>query len=213
MTNNNRDHYQLHADLQSMRGVWVDELVAYDLSGSIMTHDPFGGSPGPFPYTNLVYVDLQGDRYTQTNVAIAGRPFHARTFQATVRDGMLTFDPLGPDAPIHVGVSGGPGLIWFVAKDNQAPGLANYAEPDLIRLEGDRRWRTTILYRGGQVVRPMLVTGQRVSPDPTTLHQLDPRRQPIAPDASVTSTVHDGHTTTTQYRQPTAHPEGKPNNP
>ena len=49
-------------------------------------------------------------------------------------DDVLTFRRLGPEAPEHVGVTGGPGLIWFVSRSLADPGLQRYCEPDLIRL-------------------------------------------------------------------------------
>lgn len=186
--------YQLDDDLTSMIGVWHDHLCAYDLQGVIVSEDPFGGVPGPFPYENLVYVDFDGEIYRQTNVTMAGRPLHTRTFTATACDGTLRFAPLGPEAPVHVGVSGGPGLIWFIAEDLASGGLQRYCEPDLIRIEGDSRRRQTILFRDAALVRPMLVTGTRISHDTGSLHSLDPR--------PAGSSVHQGITATRQYLKP-----------
>jgi hypothetical protein len=169
------DNGPLGSDLAAMVGVWHDHLTAYDLHGAELADDPHGGVPGPFPYDNLVYVDFDGSTYRQTNVTFAGRPFHVRSFEADVADGILAFRQLGPDAPRHIGVSGGPGLIWFISADITSPGLARYAEPDLIRIDRDERWRITMLYRHGVAVRPMHVHGRRVGDDPTAIHELDPR--------------------------------------
>ena len=67
------------------------------------TDDVHGGTPGPVPYEQLVYLDLEGDRFTQTNVVLRGRPPHARTFSGTIVDGVLVFDRLGPEAPQMLG--------------------------------------------------------------------------------------------------------------
>ena len=103
-----------------------------------------------------------------------------------------------PDAPPHIGVSGGPGLIWFVAEALDHPGLQQYSEPDLIRLDVTsdpaRRWRYTALYRHGPLVRPMLVEGTRLTLDTSVPHELDPR----GPDAA----VHGDRSTTRQYVDP-----------
>lgn len=197
---------QLTDDLFAMVGVWHDVLTAYDLNGRAIDDDPFGGVAGPFPYENLVYCDFDGSTWTQTNVTFVGRPLHQRTFVADIASGadgaddVLRFRRLGPDAPSHVGVSGGPGLIWFVAESLAEPGVQRYCEPDLIRLDVDadpaRRWRTTVLWRDGVLVRPMLVEGTRVGTDPTTLHHLDPR-DPDTP-------VHGDRTQTRQYLKETS---------
>jgi len=187
--------FQLHTDLLAMVGVWRDHLTAYDLTGEAVEDDPYGGVPGPFPFDNLVYVDFDpsSGRYLQTNVSIEGRDLSVRTFEADVAEGTLRFGRLGPDAPHHVGVSGGPGLIWFVSERIDEPGLARYCEPDLIRLEGDSRWRTTVLWRDAVLVRPLLVTGTRVSRDTGTIHPLDPR--------GPGSAVHGDRSVTRQYQE------------
>ena len=166
---------RLTDDLAAMVGVWHDRCVAQEPDGTPVTDDPHGGVPGPFPYENLVYFDFDGERTTQTNVTIAGRPVRVRTFCARLDDGVLRFDRLGPEAPEHVGVSGGPGVIWFVPQRWTDDGLARYSEPDMIRLDGDRRWRDTALWRHGELVRTMHVTGARVSTETSRLHRLDPR--------------------------------------
>ncbi len=171
----------LDRDLFAMVGVWHDHLTAWDVHGRAVDHDPFGGVPGPFPYDNLVYCDFDGSVWTQTNVTFRGREPAVRTFEADVADGVLTFRRLGPEAPEHVGVSGGPGLIWFVSRTMSEPGLQRYCEPDLIRLElpadgsPARRWRTTVLWRDAELVRPMLVEGLRISHDTSRPHEWDPR--------------------------------------
>lgn len=195
---------QLLADLGSMRGVWRDRLRAFAPDGVELAEDLHGGVPGAFPYENLVYVDLDADvaagtgRYTQTNVVLSGREFHQRTFTATVADGQLRFDRLGPDAPVHVGISGGPGRIWFVAGSTTAPGLARYAEPDLIRVEGDRRWRHTVLWRNGELARVLDVEGERLATSTGSVHALDPRDDghPVHGERSVTTNYTAGQTAT-----------------
>ena len=108
---------QLVADLTAMVGVWQDHLEAFAPDGTALSHDAHGGVPGPMPYDNLVYIDFDGTTYRQSNVVLSGRDPHVRSFQASVHDGVLTFAKLGPDAQDHVGVSGGPGIIWFLARD------------------------------------------------------------------------------------------------
>ena len=191
-------------DLRSMVGVWHDRLRAWDAAGTELHHDPFGGVPGPFPYENLVYCDFDGRTWTQTNVTFRGREPHARTFEADVDGGVLTFRRLGPEAPEHVGVSGGPGLIWFVARSLAEPGLQRYCEPDLIRLDVPadedpaagrpaRRWRTTVLWRDGELVRPMLVEGERLTVDTSRTHPWDPR--------GADAPVHGTRSATRQYQE------------
>lgn len=171
---------RLAEDLFAMRGVWHDTLRAFDREGIEVSEDPHGGVPGPFPYDNLVYFDFDGSTVTQTNVTFRGREPKSRTFESDLvahdRGGaILKFRRLGPDAPQHVGVSGGPGIIWFVPESWGEPGLARYSEPDHIRLDGDRRWRTTVLYRHGPLVRTMFVEGTRITADTSRTHHLDPR--------------------------------------
>jgi len=196
-----RPHADLHgghdllcATLESMRGVWRDDLRAFGPASEALTWDDAGGVTGAFPYTNLVYVDFDGERYQQTNVVLDGRPHHERSFTATVVEGRLTFDRLGPDAPVHVGVSGGPGLIWFVADDLSEPGLQRYAEPDLIRIQGDRRWRDTVLWRNATLARTLHVEGVRLTVDTTRPHELDPR--------GLDHPVHGVRSVTTHYQEP-----------
>lgn len=166
---------RLATDLASMVGVWHDHLVAFGADGTPMAYDRHGGIPGSFPYDNLVYVDFDGRTLTQTNVTFAGREPKVRTFESDLDGGVLRFRRLGPDAPQHVGVSGGPGIIWFVPEVWDEPGLARYSEPDQIRIDGDRRWRSTVLYRDGLLVRTMLVTGERLDTNTKTRHGSDPR--------------------------------------
>lgn len=165
--------------LVAMRGVWLDHLQAFHPDGTPMVDDPNGGTPGPFPYDNLVYLDVDPETgtYAQTNVTFRGRPVAHRSFTGKVGgDGVLRFDHLGPSDPGHVGVSGGPGVLWFVADTITHPGLARYAEPDHIRLLGaGQRTRVTVLYREGILVRTMTVAGSLLTNDPTVRHPLDPR--------------------------------------
>jgi len=185
----------LSVTLDTMRGVWRDELAAFGPTGEPLAWDDAGGVPGSFPYSNLVYVDFDGVRFQQTNVVLAGRAFHQRSFTATVTGGVLRFDQLGPEAPVHVGVSGGPGIIWFVAEDLSAPGLRRYAEPDVIAVTGDRRTRDTVLWRDGRLVRTMHVDGTRLTSDTTRPVELDPR--------GVDHPVHGERSVTTHYQERT----------
>ena len=183
-------------DLLAMRGVWRDHLRAYDSHGVEVDHDHYGGVSGPFPYENLVYVDFDGSTYTQTNVTLSGRTPSVRTFEASVCSNVLTFRILGPEAPIHIGVSGGPGLIWFVPQSLAPDGIQRYSEPDLIRIDGDRRWRTTVLYRNAEFVRTMLVEGVRLTSVTEVKHALDPRAAAESVHAIRSSTDHYRSTAT-----------------
>lgn len=183
---------QLESDLYSMCGVWRDHLSARGPRGEVLTWDEYGGVPGAFPYENLVYCDFDGERWLQTNVVLSGREHHERSFTATVSNGRLTFDTLGPDAPPHVGISGGPGIIWFVSESNSHPGLHRYAEPDMIRLQGDQRWRDTVLWRDGALARVLHVAGERLSRETSQPHELDPRGQD--------SSTHAQRSVTTNYQ-------------
>ncbi len=150
--------------LLRMRGVWHDTLHAFCLDGTPMEDDRHGSVRGAYPYDNLVYVDFDGQRYRQTNVTFRGRPVRTRTFEAEIRDGCLRFASLGPDDPGHVGVSAGPGRLMFVPDSTDHPGLARYSEPDFVELTGPgTRQRTTVLYRGGRVVRTLAVSGVRLA--------------------------------------------------
>jgi hypothetical protein len=183
----------LEADLVAMCGTWHDILSASGIDGSPIGYDPHGGVAGPFPYENLVYVsfDRATGAYTQTNVTFRGREPHARTFEADVADGVLRFRRLGPEAPQHVGVSAGAGLIWFVSESMLDEGLQRYCEPDFIRLTGDQRTRDTALWRDGALVRTLHVAGTRLTIDESTRHALDPR--------GGHGQVHELRSSTTQY--------------
>lgn len=162
--------------LALMRGVWHDRIETFHLDGSPLAHDPWSGAPGDSPFDNLVYIDFDGQNYWQTNVTFAGRPFHARSFTARLKNGVLYFDKLGPDAPQHIGISGGVGVLWFLAETNTDAPLARYSEPDCITLDGfDRRVRMTVLYRNGTAVRTLTARGVKLFPNAATRHPLDPR--------------------------------------
>ena len=165
----------LVANLDSLRGVWHDELTAVDENGAPIAYDPHGGVPGEFPYEVLVYIDFDGRHFVQTTVVLSGRANAIRTFEADIVGDVLEFVPLGPGAPRIVGVSQGPGALWFVADTVAAESIQRYAEPDFIRVDGDRRWRHTVLWRNGDLRRFLMVRGRRVSSDPTVRHDLDPR--------------------------------------
>ncbi|MBL8046582.1 MAG: hypothetical protein JNL09_08580 [Anaerolineales bacterium] len=85
------------------------------------------------------------------------------------------FNKLGPDAPEHIGVSGGPGILFFTPR-HVDEAWQRYSEPDCIRLiDANHRTRTTVLYRNGVAVRTLTAYGQRLA---ATAHQrveLDPR--------------------------------------
>ncbi len=171
--------------LHQMVGVWHDHLEAFTPAGDPVAHDEHGSTVGPYPYDNLVYVDFDGIDYVQTNVLCKGREPHCRTFSGTIRDGVLFFNHLGSNAPQHVGVSAGPGRIVYCSQRLDHPGLLNYAEPDYVQLTGaDTRERTTMLYRGGELVRTLRVTGTRLARTTDQRHDLDPRGPGTA--------VHDG---------------------
>ncbi len=171
--------------LHAMVGTWHDHLEAFTPAGDELSHDEHGSTVGPYPYDNLVYIDFDGATYVQTNVLFRGRDLHARTFTGTIRDGVLFFDHLGPQAPQHVGVSAGPGRIVYLPQRLDHEGLQNYSEPDYVQLTGDdTRERTTVLYRGGGVVRTLRVTGVRLSPTTSERHAWDPR--------GADGPVHDG---------------------
>jgi hypothetical protein len=163
-------------NLLLFRGVWHDHISAYAPSGVELTEDPLGGSPGPVPYEQLVYLDIEGGQFVQTNVVLRGRDPHARTFRGSIVDGVLVFDRLGPQAPEMVGVSGGPGVLVFAPRRIDEEGTTRFHDPDYIRhLGGDQRTRTTTLYRDGELVRVLTVMGTRISSDPTQRVPQDPR--------------------------------------
>ena len=161
--------------LSRMVGVWHDRVEIYSPSGELLSQDPASGTPGAAPFENLVYVSFDGVRYTQTNVAFRGRPLAVRTFSGRLEDGVLRFDSLGTDDPGHIGVSGGPGVLFFVAQElGQA--TQRYCEPDCVRLLGtSERTRTTVLYRGGRVVRTLTANGVRIAPTADQRVAWDPR--------------------------------------
>jgi hypothetical protein len=160
-----------------------------------MHHDVHGGTPGPTPYEQLVYLDLiDDDRFVQTNVVLRGRPAHQRTFTGRIVDGVLRFDPLGLEAPTTVGVSGGPGVLVFLPDTTTHPSMGRFHDPDYIRhLGGDQRTRTTTLYRDGLLVRILTVTGTRISPDPTVRVAHDPRGADGPPHDPATTLTRDPH--------------------
>jgi hypothetical protein len=150
--------------LEQMCGVWHDHIEVFDLAGRPLAEDARAGTPGPAPWDNLVYVELVGDIYRQTNVTFAGRPLHVRTFTGVIEDEVLRFDRLGPDDPEHIGVSCGPGVLFFAAR-KLTPAWGRYLEPDCIRLTGPQtRTRTTLLYRDGVAVRSLTANGYKVQP-------------------------------------------------
>ncbi len=161
--------------LAQMHGVWHDRVELFDLGGRPLAHDEHSGTPGAAPFDNLVYVDFDGLEYRQTNVTFRGRPLHVRSFRGQIRDDILVFAPLGPDDPEHVGVSGGPGILFFGPR-RITDAWARYHEPDCIRLMGPaERTRTTVLYRAGVAVRTLTAYGMKLSPLADRRVPWDPR--------------------------------------
>ena len=113
-------------NLMRMRGVWHDHVEIFDLAGTPLEDDLKSGTPGAAPFDNLVYIDFDGVYYTQSNITFRGRPFFAKTFRGKLIDGVLYFNQLGPKDPGHIGVSGGPGILFFAASrciGTEFPGL------------------------------------------------------------------------------------------
>lgn len=182
----------LAATLGALAGIWRDRLTAVDGSGNDVSYDPHGGIPGEFPYENLVYVDFDGECFRQTSVVLAGRAPAVRTFEAHRVGETLRFVPLGPGAPAIVGISPVRGHLWFVAEPITHEGISRYAEPDHIHVEGDRRWRHTVLWRHGELVRVMHVAGERLARSATVRHESDPR--------GATGGVHDALSEVDMYQ-------------
>jgi len=158
-----------------MRGVWHDHVEIFDLSGQPMDDDPLSGTPGPAPYDNLVYIVFDGINYTQSNITFRGRPYFAKTFRGKLIDGILYFNQLGPKDPGHIGVSGGPGILFFAAS-KYYEGTQRYSEPDCVRIIGtSERTRTTLLYRDGVAIRTLTANGVRLAPTAEKRLPWDPR--------------------------------------
>ncbi len=161
--------------LWRMSGIWHEQIEVFEPSGRPLADDARSGSPGPAPYERLVYIDFDGERYRQTNVMLRGRPAAAHAFSGVLRDGVLVFDRLGPDAPEHVGVSGGEGVLIYCAR-RVDEAWQRYSEPDFIRMHGGgRRTRTTVLYRDGEIVRTLAAEGTRLAPMCDRRVPYDPR--------------------------------------
>lgn len=164
------------ANLWRLRGVWHERISAWHPDGSPMAFDGHAGVPGPTPYETLVYIDFDGTTYRHTNVVLSGRPDHTRSFRGQIVEGILRFGSLGVGDPGHVGVSGGPGILVFTPAAITDE-LKKFSDPDWIFVEGDRRIRTTVLYRGTELRRVLRVVAKRRSLDPT-IRQPDDRRGP-----------------------------------
>lgn len=161
--------------LAAMTGVWHDRVEVFELDGTPLGADERSGTPGPAPFDNLVYIDFDGERYTQTNVTFRGRPLHARTFRGVLRAGVLVFQRLGPEDPEHIGASGGPGVLFFHPR-RVTDAWSRYHEPDCIRLLGPgTRTRTTLLFRDGVAIRTLTAHGQRLAPTANQRLPWDPR--------------------------------------
>lgn len=158
-----------------LRGVWHDQIEVYNLDGSPLEEDTAAGSPGAGQFDNLVYIDFDGERFAITNVHIRGREPAAKTFTGALQDELLVFDSLGPGAYENIGVSGGPGIITFSARQlDEATNV--YLEPDFIVLTAPgQRIRHTILYREGRAVRTLTAKGTRLLPHCRSRHPIDPR--------------------------------------
>lgn len=147
----------------------------FELDGRPLEEDSKAGSPGESPFENLVYIDFDGERLTLTNVHLSGRATSAKTFAARLSDGLLVFDSLGPGAYENIGMSGGPGVLTFAARElGKATDV--YFEPDFIIVTAPgERTRHTVLYRDGVAVRTLTAKGKRIAPTCDTRHALDPR--------------------------------------
>ncbi|KXI30423.1 hypothetical protein [Paraglaciecola hydrolytica] len=163
--------------LMQLRGTWHDSVELFNLDGSPLIDDTQAGSgtPGLSPFDNIVYIDFDGLNFKITNVHFRGRPALAKTFTGKLVDGLLVFDPMGPGSYENVGMSGGPGILTFTARQlNQATNV--YMEPDFIIVTAPgHRTRHTVLYRNGQATRTLTAKGVRLSPSCTKRHELDPR--------------------------------------
>jgi hypothetical protein len=183
--------------LDQLAGVWLDRVEVFALDGAPLASDPASGSPGPAPFEQLVYIDFDGRRFTQTNVVVRGRAPAARTFTGTLEEGLLRFDPLGPGAPEHIGCAAGPGLLLFVARQ-VTEAWRRYHEPDFIRLLGPgQRTRTTLLYRDGVAVRSLTATGSRLAPPGPRRLPCDPR----GPEGPVHALVHERGAPTAVFQE------------
>ncbi len=161
-------------NLNLMNGVWHDYLELFEIDGTPRFNDTQGGQPGASPFENIVYIDFDGETLRQTNVTFRGRPVHIRSFTSKLIDGVLHFDKLGPSDPGHVGVSGGAGVLIFTPKKIDDSWMS-YSEPDYIRIEGNKRYRNTMLYRDGKLVRTLSVVGHKISPVADKRVSFDPR--------------------------------------
>ena len=164
-------------NLMLLRGTWHDHIELYNLDGTPLDDDSAAGSgsPGPGPFDNLVYIDFDGERFSLTNVHFRGREPGAKTFTGALRDNLLVFDSLGPGAYENIGMSGGPGILCFNARQLGAA-TGTYMEPDFIALTAPgERVRHTVLYRHGEAVRTLTARGTRLSPSCERRHPLDPR--------------------------------------
>ena len=164
-------------NLMLLRGTWHDHIELYNLDGTPLDDDSGAGSgsPGPGPFDNLVYIDFDGDKLSLTNVHIRGRDPAAKTFTGSLQDDLLVFDPLGPGAYENIGMSGGPGILTFNARE-LGKSTDVYMEPDFIMLTAPgERVRHTVLYRHGAAVRTLTARGTRLWPTCDRRHPLDPR--------------------------------------
>lgn len=163
--------------LSMLCGVWHDHVTISDLAGNPLAYDDHAGSPGAAPFDNLVYIDFDGEFYSQTNVTFRGRPLHTRSFSGRLKAGVLYFDSLGPQDPGHIGVAAGTNVLAFVPGTiNDA--LKRYAEPDFITLHSPhQRTRSTVLYRDGVPLRCLFAQGTKIAASAGQRLPDDPRGQ------------------------------------
>lgn len=163
--------------LQQMHGIWHDYIELFELNGTPLGDDTQAGSgtPGASPFTNLVYIDFDGENFKLTNVPYQGRPLNAKTFTGTLVEGLMVFDPLGPGAYENIGMSGGPGILTFNSRYVEKA-CEIYMEPDFIYLiNNNTRLRHTVLYRDGVATRTLTAKGKRLSHTCDKRLDIDPR--------------------------------------
>ncbi len=162
-------------NLSLLHGTWHDRVELFELDGRPLEDDPKAGSPGESPFENLVYIDFDGEVLRLTNVHIKGRATSAKSFRGRIRDDVLVFDSLGPGAYENVGMSGGPGILTFTAR-NLDRSTDVYMEPDFIIVTAPgERTRHTVLYRDGKAIRTLTAKGKRIAATCDVRHEWDPR--------------------------------------
>ncbi|WP_371189347.1 hypothetical protein [Thalassotalea maritima] len=168
-------HGSVGHTLTNMHGIWHDKVDCFELDGQPLKSDNLSGTPGQSPFENLVYIDFCEQTLKLTNVHLNGRKATAKTFTATLINGVLVFDSLGEGAYENIGMSGGPNIVTFNSRQlNQATDV--YMEPDFIVLTSPTtRIRHTVLYRHGMAIRTLTAHGKKLSSQCLKRHPLDPR--------------------------------------